>query len=513
MGVLLDFLNGFDRASFRTAEGQTLRATIARQLQQSHLAGIAYLSLNRSMTTLSGGEVQRLNLMTHLSADLDSLLYVLDEPSQGLHEMEKTNLLVLLNELKGRGNTVIIVDHDRKLIERSDYVIDFGPGAGRLGGRVVYQGKVSGIGEAGESVTGRYLLGELQVPVKTPGERKTAGADTKYLVLKGAVANNLKNVDVAIPLGMLVGIAGVSGCGKSSLISDTLVPLIREKLRKTDDQEGDEGVVEGEANGRVDGVECISGCIVITQSPIGRTKTSNPVSYTGIWEDIRRLFVEQDLAIKKGYDAGHFSLNSGKGNCPRCNGAGTVEIELSYFDRAEVRCDDCSGTGYRQEILEIKYKGKTIRQVLDMTVSEALPAFEGEPRIRRFLQILEELGMGYITLGQPAPTLSGGEAQRIKLAKELGKARKGHTLYVMDEPTAGLHDHDVARLLAIMDRLAKRGNSVLVIEHNLEVLSYMDYLIELGPGGGPDGGRVIAAGTPEDLATSPGSVLGPFLKL
>lgn len=507
MGMLSDFLDGPARAAMRTAEGRDLCATIVEKLGPSALAGIPYLSLDRSMSTLSGGEIQRLSLMAHLNADLDSLLFILDEPSHGMHELEKGNLVAVLEKLKGRGNTVIIVEHDRRLIQAADHVIDFGPGAGTLGGSVVFQGSVDDMKKAPGSLTGRYLSGELAAASKGPAKRRKRTSATKYIRLSGASTNNLKDVAISFPLGMMVGVAGVSGCGKSSLVIDTLVPLLRGRLSGED-----EASVEEDVSGRVAGSGHVAGCVVVAQSPIGRVRTSNPASYTGIWNDIRGLFARQGLALERGFDPGYFSFNGEKGACPKCGGSGEIEVALSSFTSVGVRCDACDGAGYRPEVLEVEYRGKSIRDVLDMTVSGALELFRGEPGICRYLKILEEMGMGYITLGQPAPTLSGGEAQRIKLARELGKQKKGGTLYVLDEPTSGLHDHDVNQLLAILDRLADRGNTVLVIEHNTAVLSYMDHLIELGPGGGPDGGTVIAEGSPEELAADPRSIIGPFLR-
>ncbi|HMK45315.1 MAG TPA: excinuclease ABC subunit UvrA [Methanocella sp.] len=509
MSDLEGFLKGLSANMIRTSEGQALLAAVLRLLGQSRLSGISYLSLNRSVATLSGGEFQRLSLMTHLSSDLDSLLYILDEPSQGMHELEKASLSALLQQLKARGNTVILVEHDRSLIVMADHVVDFGPGAGRLGGRIVFQGSVEKLKLDPVSLTGKYLRGGLKVARKARVCRRKVTAFGRYLRLTGAATNNLKSVDVDIPLGAMVGVAGVSGCGKSSLITDTLVPLLQERLS---DDGAEELGAAGEIRGAVSGWEPISGCVVITQSPIGRTSTSNPASYMGVWDGIRKVFAKQKVAQQRGYSPGHFSFNSGKGSCPRCGGAGTVEIPLSSFSSVDVQCSDCDGSGYKPEILEISYFGKNIRDVLDMTAAEALDLFKDVPSVCRYLKILGELGMGYITLGQPAPTLSGGEAQRIKLAKALGKPGGGGVLYVLDEPTAGLHDHDIDRLLTILDRLVDRGNTVLVIEHNLDVLSYTDHLIELGPGGGPDGGRLMASGTPEEVASNPGSILAPFLR-
>jgi excinuclease ABC A subunit len=509
MGELIGFLEG-PGGEVRTGEGRALASEIVRRLGQSRTAGISYLGLNRSMSTLSGGEVQRLNLMSHLNAALESLLFILDEPSQGMHELEKGNLVAMLKALKARGNTVVVVEHDRAIVGACDHVIDFGPGAGKLGGRIVYQGPAGGLGPAAGSLTARYLRGEMQVPRKGPGKRRRVGGETPWLVLSGATAHNLKGVEARIPLGVMTGVTGVSGSGKSSLVGDTLVPLLREALRRKDAEDDDAGPAIAAA-GSLSGHERLSGCVVITQSPIGRHRTSNPASYTGIWDDIRRLFARQEPAPGRGYGAGHFSLNGGDGACPACGGAGAIDVQLSMASAVGMPCEECGGTGYRPEMLDVKYAGHSIREVLDMTVTDALALFGDRPRIARHLKVLEEMGMGYMTLGQPATTLSGGEAQRVKLAKALGKLKRGNTLYVLDEPTSGLHDHDVGKLLAILDRLASAGNTVLVVEHNVDVLSYADYLIELGPGGGPEGGEIVAAGTPEEIKQDPGSRIGPYL--
>ncbi|OPY28787.1 MAG: excinuclease ABC subunit A [Methanocella sp. PtaU1.Bin125] len=511
MAGLAGFLERSGTEDVRTGEGKALLSEIVRRLRQSETAGISYLSLNRSMTTLSGGEIQRLNLMSHLNATLEALLFVLDEPSQGMHELEKGNLVSMLRELKARGNTVVVVEHDRAIVGACDHVIDFGPGAGNNGGRVVYQGPIGGLSCARDSLTGQYLSGTRSIPRKSRATRRQVTATTHFLVLRGATAHNLRGVEARIPLGLMVGVAGVSGSGKSSLVSDTLVPLLKAKSAAKNGEEEDDAPPGGEIAGSLEGQENLSGCVVITQSPIGRTRTSNPASYIGIWDDIRQLFARQETAAGRGYDAGHFSLNGGSGSCPACGGSGALEVQLSLTSKVGVRCEECGGTGYRPEVLEVRYAGKSIREALDMTVTEALALFRDRPRIARYLKILDEMGMGYVTLGQPAPTLSGGEAQRIKLAKALGKLKRGRTLYVLDEPTSGLHDHDVERLLAILDRLVGAGNTVLVIEHNVDVLSYADYLIELGPGGGPEGGEIIASGPPEEIKANPRSKIGPYL--
>ncbi|UCE13405.1 MAG: ATP-binding cassette domain-containing protein, partial [Candidatus Heimdallarchaeota archaeon] len=473
--------------------------------------GISYLNLNRSMTTLSGGELQRLSLMTHLDAGLDSLVFILDEPSMGMHELEKNSLMTILEEIKELGNSVIIVEHDRNIISQSDQIIDLGPGPGILGGEIVCQGTLDEIKKDENSVTGRFLSGELQIPRKDADQRRRYTKTSDFLVMKDVSTNNLKNIEVKIPLGCMVGVAGVSGSGKSSLISDTLVPLLREHFSKRNDEEEEEFIQIDEIKGKISGWENLSDCIVVTQSPIGRSKTSNPVSYIGIWDNIRKLYAKQKLAKKRNYSPGHFSFNSDKGRCPHCKGVGLIDLQISFLTKIDLPCEECGGTGYNPEILEVKYQGKNIHEILQLTVSESLKIFKEEERILNHLKILDEIGMGYITLGQPATTLSGGEAQRVKLARELGRQRKIKTLYVLDEPTTGLHYNDVLKLINLLDKLVVQGNTVLIIEHDIDILSYTDYIIELGPEGGPGGGEIIALGSPNEIKSNERSKTAPFL--
>jgi excinuclease ABC A subunit len=505
----MKFLKNLD-SHVKTSHGKALKDEIIKRLGKSMLVGLSYLSLNRSMTTLSGGELQRLSLMSHLDAGLDSLIFILDEPSMGMHELEKNSLMTILTEIKDLGNSVIIVEHDRNIISKADQILDLGPGAGILGGEIVFQGSIEEIKKNKKSLTGQFLSGELQLPEKTLHHRRKLTDSTRFLVLKNVTTNNLKNIGVEIPLGVMVGISGVSGSGKSSLISETLVPLLQEHFEKKNGEE-EEFIQIDEIKGKLSGWEDISDCRIVSQSPIGRTKTSNPISYIGIWDNIRKLFAKQRVAKTRKYSAGHFSFNSDKGRCPQCKGGGFIDLQISFFTKIDLPCEECDGTGYQLEILDVKYKGLNIHEILNLTVSESLEIFKSEEKIVNLLKILDDIGMGYITLGQPATTLSGGEAQRIKLAKELGRARNKETLYVLDEPTTGLHYNDILKLVALLDKLVDQGNTVLIIEHDVDVLSYADYLIELGPEGGPEGGEIIATGSPEDIKKSKQSKIATFL--
>ncbi|UCG02123.1 MAG: excinuclease ABC subunit UvrA [Candidatus Heimdallarchaeota archaeon] len=506
---LIKFLKDLD-SHVKTSHGKALKNEIIKRLEKSKLVGLSYLSLNRSMTTLSGGELQRLSLMSHLDAGLDSLIFILDEPSMGMHELEKNSLMTILSEIKELGNSVIIVEHDRNIISKADQIIDLGPGAGINGGEIIFQGSLEEIKKNKKSYTGKFMSGELQLPRKKPTEKRKILKSAGFLVLKDVTTNNLKNIEIKIPLGIMVGVAGVSGSGKSSLISETLVPLLQEHFNKKNGEE--EGYIQiDEIKGKLSGWEEVSDCIVVSQSPIGRTKTSNPVSYIGIWDDIRKLFAKQRVARTRKYSPGHFSFNSDKGRCPHCKGGGFIDLQISFFTKIDLPCEECDGTGYLLEILEVKYKERNIHEILNLTVSESLEIFKNEEKIINHLNILDDIGMGYITLGQPATTLSGGEAQRIKLAKELGRARKKKTLYVLDEPTTGLHYNDILKTITLLDKLVNQGNTVLIIEHDVDVLSYVDYLIELGPQGGPEGGEVIATGSPEDIKKIKQSKVATFL--
>jgi excinuclease ABC A subunit len=493
---------------------------------------LGYLSLYREMPTLSGGEIQRLFLNSHLDSKMDSLIYILDEPTVGLHESEKAELLKSINDLKELGNTVIVVEHDRNVIEMAEHIIDIGPKAGIEGGRVMYQGDLKGLLQCKESITGQYLSGKVAMPVRTIKQnllidkpahnKKSLDEATPCLTIRHAKTNNLKGVTVSFPLGVLVGIAGVSGSGKSSLISDTLIPLLRGYFHDQWENGGtdiEENEIDGEdestlvetISDRLEGVEHISGYAEVAQAPIGRNMNSNPVSYVGIWDKIRKLFAQQPEAIQQELSAGHFSFNS-KGACSVCGGSGRETIWLGGNLKIDTTCKECHGKRFNDEALSVRYKGKNIFEILEMSVSEAVAFFEDSQGIISTLTVMERIGMGYIKLGQPTPTLSGGEAQRIKLAKEIGRRRKGNILYVLDEPTTGLSLYDTAKLIQLLDELVAKGNSVIVIEHDPVVLSACDCIIELGPGGGAEGGRLIAEGSPQALEENLKSVTGRYLQ-
>ncbi len=507
---------GIGSEVFKSSEGKAIELEILRRLNKFGLIGLSYLSLNRNIPTLSGGEIQRLSFMNQLNSELNGLIYVLDEPTLGMHQIEKKNLEFILRELKELGNSLIVVEHDKSIISIADHVIELGPGPGIEGGEVIFEGTVNDL-KAKKTLTGLYLAGTLPFPQKNADQRRAVTDSKPKLILSEVQTNNLKNIQVEIPLGLMVGIAGVSGSGKSSLVSDTLVPLLKDFFSKKSSNENGEEVEEEEVEvqsvkGKISGLEHISNVVVVTQSPIGRTKTSNPLSYIGIWDNVRNIFAKQPLAKKRKYTAGHFSFNSDKGRCPKCKGEGTIDLQISFLNSVDLPCEECNGTGYLPEILEVTYKEKTIHDILNLSVHEALELFSDDETIMRYLKILDEIGMSYIKLGQPATTLSGGEAQRIKLAKELGKSKKRGTLYVLDEPTTGLHAADIAKLLKLLDQLVEQGNTVIVIEHDIDVLRYMDWIIELGPEGGPKGGEIIATGPPEKIAAEKTSRTGPFLK-
>ncbi|MFX0043853.1 MAG: excinuclease ABC subunit UvrA [Candidatus Hodarchaeota archaeon] len=518
---LIEFLEDLSEKHIQSPQGKSMLDSLIEGLKRMVNVGLSYLHLHRSLPTLSGGELQRLSLMTHLDAGLDSLIYILDEPSMSLHELEKESLIELLKKLKDLGNTVIIVEHDKHFIDIADEIIDIGPGAGINGGEIVYQGSLDGIQKIKNSYTGQFLAGNIKLPEKSYEKRKIVDNYTKFLTIRSAKTNNLKNITVKIPLGMMVGIAGLSGSGKSSLILDTLVPLITPYFKKgadlpskktNNDKENEENGEELlEYSGVIEGWEHINEVIVVNQKPISRVRTSTPCSFIGIWDKIRNLFAKTPEAKKRKYKAGHFSYNSDNGRCPACKGTGETDLQISFLSSFTIPCKECKGLRYKPEILELKYKGKTISEVLDMTVNEALELFKSQSNISNILKILDDIGMGYITLGQPAPTLSGGEAQRVKLAKELGKARKGNSLYILDEPTVGLSFYDAVKLMELLEHLVQEGNSVIIIEHDPEILSYTDYLIELGPEGGPKGGEIIATGTPKEVKNNQNSKTGFYL--
>ena len=462
--------------------------------------GLDYLTLERSAATLSGGEGQRIRLATQIGSSLVGVLYILDEPSIGLHQRDNKRLLDTLKRLRDIGNTVLVVEHDEETIIAADHVIDMGPGAGEWGGRVVAAGTPLEIMQNKGSLTGRYLNRELQIPV--PSERRRP--DGRFLTIKGGKANNLKNITVKIPIGLITCVTGVSGSGKSTLVVDTLYKALAQRLYHSKERAGE---VEN-----ILGLEFIDKVIDIDQSPIGRTPRSNPATYTGLFTPVRDLFAQLPEARMRGYKPGRFSFNVKGGRCEACEGDGLIKVEMHFLPDVYVTCEVCSGKRYNRETLDIKYKGKSIAGVLDMTVAEALGFFENVPPVKDKLQTLSDVGLGYIKLGQSATTLSGGEAQRIKISKELSKRATGRTIYILDEPTTGLHFADIQRLLDVLQELRSAGNTIVIIEHNLDVLKTADYIIDLGPEGGDEGGRVIAAGTPEEVAETEGSYTGQFLE-
>ncbi len=461
--------------------------------------GLDYLTLNRSAGSLSGGEAQRIRLATQVGSRLVGVLYVLDEPSIGLHPRDNTRLLNTLKGLRDLGNTVLVVEHDDETIRTADWIIDLGPAAGEHGGRVIAEGDPEAILAHPKSLTGAYLSGRKQVPV--PKKRRTGNG--KALKIVGARANNLKGIDIKIPLGKLVCITGVSGSGKSTLMSDVLYNALAARLMGAHTQAGD--------HERIEGVEHLDKIINIDQSPIGRTPRSNPGTYTSLFDEIRKLFAELPESKVRGYKPGRFSFNVHGGRCEACQGQGELRIEMQFLPDVYVPCDVCHGKRFNRETLQVAFKGHNIADVLDMTVDQALGAFSAFPKMVSKLQLLEEVGLGYIRIGQPAPTLSGGEAQRVKLAKELSRRATGRTLYVLDEPSVGLHAADVHKLIEVLQRLVDAGNSVLIIEHNIDIIKTADWIIDLGPEGGDRGGEVVAEGTPEELCVAQGSYTGEFL--
>ena len=496
----LEFINGLELTGNDAIIAERIIKEIRARLGFLQSVGLGYLSLSRAAATLSGGESQRIRLATQIGSSLMGVLYILDEPSIGLHQRDNDKLLSTLKNLRDLGNTLIVVEHDEDTMRAADYVIDIGPGAGVNGGNVVAAGSIEDICACPESMTGQYLSGKRFIPVP---ERRREGSG-KSLMIRGAAENNLKNIDVEIPLGKLICVTGVSGSGKSSLINEILYKTLAVEKNRAKTRPGKCAGIEG--------LENVDKVIALDQSPIGRTPRSNPATYTGVFNDIRDLYASTRDAKLRGYTSGRFSFNTKGGRCEACCGDGLIKIEMHFLPDVFVPCDVCHGKRYNRETLEVKYKGKSIADVLDMTIDEACVFFENLPKICRKIETLKDVGLGYVKLGQSSTTLSGGEAQRVKLATELSKRSTGSTVYVLDEPTTGLHVADVHKLINILDRLVEAGNTVVVIEHNLDVIKVADHIIDLGPEGGDEGGELVFAGTPEDCANCERSYTGQFLK-
>ena len=462
--------------------------------------GLEYLTLSRPAGTLSGGEAQRIRLATQIGSGLTGVLYILDEPSIGLHQRDNAKLIETLKKLRDLGNSLLVVEHDEDTMYAADYIVDIGPGAGVHGGKVVATGTAEEIKKNTASITGDYLSGRKQI--KIPSKRRKSNG--RAIEIKGAMENNLKNINVKIPLGVFTCITGVSGSGKSTLINEILYKSLAKQIYKSNEKPG--------KHKEITGIQNIDKIINIDQSPIGRTPRSNPATYTGVFDLIRDIFAETSEAKLRGYGKGRFSFNVSGGRCETCQGDGILKIEMHFLPDIYVPCEVCKGKRYNRETLEVKYKGKTISDVLEMTIEEALDFFSNVPKIKQKIQTLYDVGLGYIKLGQPSTTLSGGEAQRVKLATELSKKATGKTLYILDEPTTGLHIADVHRLIDILQRLVDTGNSIVVIEHNLDLIKTADYIIDLGPEGGEKGGEIVACGTPEQVIKNDRSYTGKFLK-
>jgi excinuclease ABC subunit A len=496
----------------QTGEGQAKLSqrefTIAQQILKEIRArlgflidiGLDYLTLDRPSATLSGGESQRIRLATQIGSGLMGVVYICDEPTVGLHAADDHRLITTLERLRDLGNTIIAVEHDEAMMRAADHIIDMGPGAGEHGGEVVVAGTLEEIMACPGSLTGQYLSGRREIPF--PTQRRSGSG--RALVIKGARHNNLKNIDVHIPLGMLVCITGVSGSGKSTLVGEILYKRLAQLFYKAKDRPGECDAIQG--------LEHIDKVINIDQSPIGRTPRSNPATYTTVFTPIRDLFAQVPEARMRGYTPGRFSFNVKGGRCEACQGQGYIQIEMQFLPNVTVACELCKGKRYNREALEVRFKGRSIAEVLDMSVEEALAFFEHFPRVKSKLQTLSDVGLGYIRLGQPATTLSGGEAQRVKLASELSRRSTGRTLYILDEPTTGLSFHDVAALLAVLQRLVEGGNTVIIIEHHMDVIKNADHVIDLGPGAGGKGGYVVATGTPEEIARQEGCLTGQHLR-
>lgn len=508
IGEVSDFpinesLNFFENLTF-SEQNQEIARPILKEIDDRLTflknVGLDYLTLSRSARTLSGGEAQRIRLATQIGSNLSGVMYVLDEPSIGLHQRDNDRLIASLKKMRDLGNTLIVVEHDEDTMRAADYLIDIGPGAGENGGQVIAAGTPKQVEKKRNSLTGQYLSGKKYIAI--PNERRKGNG--KKIVVKGASENNLKNIDVSFPLGEFIAVTGVSGSGKSTLVNMILKRALAQKLNHNSEKPGKYQKIEG--------VENIEKIIDIDQTPIGRTPRSNPATYTGVFDDIRGLFAQTNQAKLRGYGKGRFSFNIKGGRCEACKGDGIIKIEMNFLPDVYVPCEVCHGTRYNSETLEVEYKDKNIADILNMTVSEALTFFEPIPKIKRKLQTIVDVGLGYVKLGQPATTLSGGEAQRMKLASELHKKSNGKTFYVLDEPTTGLHSEDIKRLLEVLQRLVDKGNTVLVIEHNLDVIKTADYLIDLGPEGGDGGGQIVATGTPEEVIKVNDSYTGKYLK-
>ncbi|HXY76176.1 MAG TPA: excinuclease ABC subunit UvrA, partial [Steroidobacteraceae bacterium] len=502
VGRALEFLSALNLSGWRGEVATRIARGVVERLRFLSDVGLDYLTLDRSAETLSGGESQRIRLASQVGSGLTGVMYILDEPSIGLHQRDNRRLLAVLKHLRDLGNTVIVVEHDEEAIREADHVVDLGPGAGAHGGELVAQGTPREIAANPASITGQYLSGRRRIAVPSLRMRPDP---KRQIRIQGARGNNLRNVTVEIPVGLLTCVTGVSGSGKSTLIIDTLFAHTTKRLNDT---RIDAAPCDG-----IEGLEQIDRVIDIDQSPIGRTPRSNPATYTGLFAPLRELFAAVPEARARGYDAGRFSFNVKGGRCEACQGDGVIRVEMHFLPDVYVPCDVCQGRRYNRETLEILYRGKNIHEVLEMTVEEAARFFQNVPAVAGKLQTLTDVGLAYMRLGQSATTLSGGEAQRVKLSRELAKRATGKTLYILDEPTTGLHFHDVEQLLAVLHRLRDEGNTIVVIEHNLEVIKTSDWVIDLGPEGGEGGGQVIATGTPEDIAAAPGSYTGKYLML
>ncbi len=501
VGRAVEFFGSLKLEGWRATIADKIVSEISQRLGFLSDVGLDYLSLNRSAETLSGGEAQRIRLASQIGSGLVGVMYILDEPSIGLHQRDNKRLLRTLVHLRDIGNTVIIVEHDEEAIMAADHVVDLGPGAGVHGGQIVAQGTPDDIKNNAQSLTGQYLSGRRVIPVP---EKRTVPNKKRQLTIKGATGNNLKNVTVSIPLGLMTCITGVSGSGKSTLVNDTLYKAVADELNKSNRHPA--------PHQEITGLDLVDRVIDISQSPIGRTPRSNPATYSGLFTPIRELFAGTQEARSRGYMPGRFSFNVKGGRCEACQGDGVIKVEMHFLPDVYVPCDVCRGKRYNRETLEIRYKGRNITEVLEFTVEDALEFFRNVPVLAKKLHTLMDVGLSYIRLGQNATTLSGGEAQRVKLAKELSKRDTGNTLYILDEPTTGLHFYDIEQLLAVLHRLRNKGNTVVVIEHNLDVIKTADWIIDLGPEGGDGGGQIIASGTPEDVADNKASFTGAYLK-